>query len=1170
MIKRLLLFLCCIFLILNAFFLIPTIRTTTTQYIEQKLSKASGLNVHIERMDFFPPFFIRAHHLSCTDETNTPLIMCEKLSITPLFVDMFFGKCTFLQARARGVFCDTDKIEQYVKNQSSTQITLPDFWIPFFSVRSAYIKSQRLPEPSLDCSFKGGFYLPSSLSMASVRITITQNQPQKWPNKLSIKLQKKKDQIDLKAKIHLSTKNTEGPKNLIFDEDDSLSVALTATIDPTKRMFIQKMDGTWKLECPRTTRTFNTYAVQLSGIGEGKIKYFPQQEISISCEELQAYVSFGKLRKPSEHIDGQNLIINYPFKPIQTIRLKGRAKLNLFSKEGNRYLMRLNVPMFSINSLPLRFTSELNFTFQNGQLTSSADLSGTMYHNEFFLRGSSVIDAHKVALSADLSASAFHLFLNYQTENLKSESWISLRCRDLAIFQPFIRQSLGGRTELSFHHITDPKRSLSCKATISDFTFGKFHCGDSSFTFSNNDLTPNIFSFSSEIFSLSLPFIQIDRAHSSSRFDFHTKELEILDSSAIGQINNLPIDITSQGHATYSSLIQTLDIIHLDGHIGPYDLLLEQPLHIERTHDYISQLSGYLRIGQNSRISGNWTRNSRVQAIGDLNIEHLPLPLLFSTTPNIDGYLNGHIYYHAQASTIDANGQLNTEIFRTASLGLPNGHIALGSTFSIYKNKFKSEMCAAGTGIPNPTIINFSSPIERITNTPYITMSPEAPINLHAEGNVHLSELLGPWMPIAAYFDGIINFNIKTKGTYFQPEYTGTVNLNQGRIDLLHTGEALTDIAMQGKFMNNVLEVSSIQATDDKEGVVHGTGNVKFTRDNGLEWMTQLTCKNIEFISVDYARFTADGTVQLEGTAHTLKISGSTTTREAHIDLAARFPVSAPELPITFRHDQPKTSTPFTVNFDLTVDGSSGLNIEGRGLKSIWQGKAHLKGPATQLNMDGQLRCQKGSFTLANKELTISQGTISVAGNLFRDSRLNITADTTLPTITARIIVRGSLENPKISIQSTPPRTDNEILSLLLFNKEYSDLSPLESLQLANTALTLEHTSGPFQLIDKVKQTIGIDVIDIGSSPSRATSPGTASQLDTSDTSTPGLSQQNEVSLRVGKYISQGVIVSVSRDISSDANRVGISAPLFYRITAEAEVGDDAVGIVSIKWKKDY
>ena len=103
-----------------------------------------------------------------------------------------------------------------------------------------------------------------------------------------------------------------------------------------------------------------------------------------------------------------------------------------------------------------------------------------------------------------------------------------------------------------------------------------------------------------------------------------------------------------------------------------------------------------------------------------------------------------------------------------------------------------------------------------------------------------------------------------------------------------------------------------------------------------------------------------------------------------------------------------------------------------------------------------------------------------------------------------------------------------------------------------------------------MKENLGIDLIDVGSQVPTPMSSSVPSALDPSDTGPPPPQMQNDVSIKVGKYISDGVAVTVSKVVGSDTNYVGFEAQLAPSLTAEAQVGADEIGILSLKWKKNY
>jgi translocation and assembly module TamB len=123
-----------------------------------------------------------------------------------------------------------------------------------------------------------------------------------------------------------------------------------------------------------------------------------------------------------------------------------------------------------------------------------------------------------------------------------------------------------------------------------------------------------------------------------------------------------------------------------------------------------------------------------------------------------------------------------------------------------------------------------------------------------------------------------------------------------------------------------------------------------------------------------------------------------------------------------------------------------------------------------------------------------------------------------------------------------------EILSLILFNKQISEITPFQGAELSQTVISLGGSDNT-DVFSRLRNSIGIDRVDISS-------------VDTCD--------ENEVTLKVGKYISRGIFVSLNRSMTAETNQVSIQASVTDHIKVEAEVGDDSEATVSLKWETRY
>lgn len=416
------------------------------------------------------------------------------------------------------------------------------------------------------------------------------------------------------------------------------------------------------------------------------------------------------------------------------------------------------------------------------------------------------------------------------------------------------------------------------------------------------------------------------------------------------------------------------------------------------------------------------------------------------------------------------------------------------------------------------------------------------------QGRADLHILSSSLFPPTLACEGIIESELSWQGSLLSPHCAGTFKITEGAFEIPGIGGTLCSIQVKGNLKERVLEFENIEAKDSLDGQVSGYGSLNFASSQPIsyELVFQISSSMLVERDIGYAKGT--GSIMLRGVGQSLQITGDVIAENTLLDLSTDFSQTHPILNVEFENapplQPPKSSS---LEFDISVHLGARAEIRGRGLSSSWKGDVRIVGPSDRLKIIGAIACKNGLFHFAGKDLKIRHGEINVNGNILRDSQLNILAETTLPPITAQAILTGSLERPKIRFQSTPALSEKEIISYIMFNKSFQEISPIESLQLAHALVELQQPGGPFSLIESFKNTLMIDRLDL-----------------TSDSDT------NEVTVQVGKYISDNVIVTVSKDISSEANRVGLGVDVTPHVRFEAEVGDDADGIISLTWKRDY
>jgi translocation and assembly module TamB len=157
---------------------------------------------------------------------------------------------------------------------------------------------------------------------------------------------------------------------------------------------------------------------------------------------------------------------------------------------------------------------------------------------------------------------------------------------------------------------------------------------------------------------------------------------------------------------------------------------------------------------------------------------------------------------------------------------------------------------------------------------------------------------------------------------------------------------------------------------------------------------------------------------------------------------------------------------------------------------------------------------------------------------------MNITSTVDYPGLTVTVHFRGNLRAPQLIFESNPSLPTSSILARILFNKDVTELSAAQALQLANTIVTLSGSSGP-NVLDTIRKNLGVDRLSISTS-----------------------EETGQVSVQIGKYITRGVMISLTQ--STESSHIKVEVELKAGFVLEAETQEDNQGKFSFKWNKNY
>jgi translocation and assembly module TamB len=250
---------------------------------------------------------------------------------------------------------------------------------------------------------------------------------------------------------------------------------------------------------------------------------------------------------------------------------------------------------------------------------------------------------------------------------------------------------------------------------------------------------------------------------------------------------------------------------------------------------------------------------------------------------------------------------------------------------------------------------------------------------------------------------------------------------------------------------------------------------------------------------------------------------------------------------------------------DIKIDMPGNIFVRGHGLDSEWRGKLAITGTSAAPAISGSLEQIHGSVDLLGKTFTLTRGAITFDGSAKLDPVLDIVAEASTADITAQVQISGVASAPKVTLSSTPPVPQDEILSRVLFNRGVGQLSAGEGMQLAAAAATL--AGGGPGVLDKLRGSLGLDWFKLGSSPS---GPTTGTLNPRGAASSGSSSGAGGTALSAGKYIAPGVSVGVSQGVSPPTSKVTVEIEVMRHLTIGGEAGQSGSTGLGLNYNYDY
>jgi translocation and assembly module TamB len=310
---------------------------------------------------------------------------------------------------------------------------------------------------------------------------------------------------------------------------------------------------------------------------------------------------------------------------------------------------------------------------------------------------------------------------------------------------------------------------------------------------------------------------------------------------------------------------------------------------------------------------------------------------------------------------------------------------------------------------------------------------------------------------------GALDADLALAGTLAHPSLSGRAQIDSASATVPELGITLSHVDM-------TLTGEGGRHLTVKGGMTSGEGRLSIDgaasiAEDGTPTAT-LALKGDNFLAANRKdmRLIASPDLQAKLEGGRATASGSLTIPEGDVTLENQKPVVRTSLDVRLVTANPDSLPPrpgLLVEGNVRVVLGDRVHVEGQGLSGRTTGQvvvSQVAGGVTRAS--GEVAIEDGTYEAYGQSFTIDHGRLLYAGGPVANPGLDLRASRQAGTVTAGFEVRGTLENPRLTVFSDPAMSDNEALAYAVTGRPLENLSVGQSEQVTDAASTFALQQG--------------------------------------------------------------------------------------------------------------
>jgi translocation and assembly module TamB len=396
---------------------------------------------------------------------------------------------------------------------------------------------------------------------------------------------------------------------------------------------------------------------------------------------------------------------------------------------------------------------------------------------------------------------------------------------------------------------------------------------------------------------------------------------------------------------------------------------------------------------------------------------------------------------------------------------------------------------------------------------------------------------------------GRLELESVVSGTWAAPKVNGTLKVGQAGAYLPAAGIQLSDVAMEARFEDQTVHLTSFRARSGP-GHVEGTGIIRLKNRAIHQIEANLSGDRFQVVRLPEMEMLVNPRLTFEGAPKALKVRGSITVPELLVRGSEKGAVTRPSKDVVMvgesREKESGRSIP--VDMDVRIVFGDRAFVKAEGVDARLEGDVLLTARSLDaMKATGEIRLKDGTYSTRGIRLAITRGRIVFEGGRADQPRLDVLALRTVEErpdqagqslgrfreVKAGVIVTGTPQAPLVRLYSEPAMSDADVLSYIVLGQRASG-DGSKSAMLGAAAEALLSGGGSESSLSQLKRQFGPDTVDM-----KSTKVGTTTQSV----------------VTVGKYLQPNLYVSYGRSLFNEDYFVTLRYTLSRRWEVESKAG---------------